>query len=62
MVAAALPIPDLQMVWVLSMMTEAKIQALVDPRLLRPKAEVEWKAPIGEGYRLTFFCRGICFV
>jgi hypothetical protein len=30
-------------------MKEAKIQALVDCGLLRPKAEVEWKAPTGGG-------------
>jgi hypothetical protein len=32
------------------MMTEVKIQALVDRWLLRPKAEVEWKAPTGEAF------------
>jgi hypothetical protein len=31
-------------------MTEAKIQALVDRRLLRSKAEVEWKAVVGEEF------------
>jgi hypothetical protein len=31
-------------------MTETKIQALVDRRLLRPKAEVEWKATAGEEF------------
>jgi hypothetical protein len=31
-------------------MTEAKIQSLVDRRLLRPKAEVEWKAVAGEDF------------
>jgi hypothetical protein len=31
-------------------MTEAKIQALVDRGLLRPKAEVEWKAAVGEEF------------
>jgi hypothetical protein len=31
-------------------MTEAKIQALVDRGLLRPKAEVEWKAAAGEEF------------
>jgi hypothetical protein len=34
-------IPDPQMSWVRSTMIEVKIQALVDHRLLRPKAEVE---------------------
>jgi hypothetical protein len=38
------------MMWVWSMMTEAKIQALVDRGLLRPKAEVEWKAMSGEQF------------
>jgi hypothetical protein len=38
------------MVWVPSTMTEAKIQALVDRVLLRPKAEVEWKASTGEEF------------
>jgi hypothetical protein len=31
-------------------MTKAKIQALVDRGLLRPKAEVEWKAVVGEEF------------
>jgi hypothetical protein len=31
-------------------MTEAKIQSLVDHGLLRPKAEVEWKAAVGEDF------------
>jgi hypothetical protein len=31
-------------------MTEAKIQALVDRGLLRLKAEVEWKAAVGEQF------------
>jgi hypothetical protein len=31
-------------------MTEAKIQALVDSGLLRPKAEVQWKVPTGEEF------------
>jgi hypothetical protein len=50
MAAAALPIPDLLTVWVPSTMTEVKIQALVARRLLRPKAEVEWKAAAGEEF------------
>jgi hypothetical protein len=29
---------------------EAKIQSLVDRGLLRPKAEVEWKAAVGEEF------------
>jgi hypothetical protein len=32
------------------MMTEAKIQALVNRELLRPKEEVEWKAAAGEQF------------
>jgi hypothetical protein len=41
-------IPDPQTAWVRSTMNEAKIQALVDHRLLRPKGEVEWRAAAGE--------------
>jgi hypothetical protein len=48
MAADAAFIPDPQTVWVRSTMTEAKIQALVNRRLLRPKAEVEWRAAAGE--------------
>jgi hypothetical protein len=48
MVAGAASIPDTQMVWVGSTMTEAKIQALADHRLLRSKAEVDWKAAARE--------------
>jgi hypothetical protein len=36
--------------WVRSTMTEAKIQALVDRGLLRPKAEVDWRAAAGEEF------------
>jgi hypothetical protein len=50
MAAAALPILDPRTVWVPSTMTEAKIQSLVDRGLLRPKAEVEWKAAAGEEF------------
>jgi hypothetical protein len=50
MVAKAASIPDPQMVWVWSTMTEAKIQALVDRGLLRPKAEVQWRAAAGEQF------------
>jgi hypothetical protein len=50
MAADAAFIPDPQTVWVRSTMTEAKIQALVNPRLLRPKAEVEWRAAAGEQF------------
>jgi hypothetical protein len=31
-------------------MTEAKIRALVDRGLLRPKVEMEWKAAVGEEF------------
>jgi hypothetical protein len=41
---------DPQAAWVRSTMTEAKIQALVDPGLLRPKTEVEWRAAAGEEF------------
>jgi hypothetical protein len=48
MAAEAASIPDPQVVWVRSTMTEANIQALVDRGLLRPKAEVEWRAAARE--------------
>jgi hypothetical protein len=50
MVAEAASIPDPQAAWVRSTMTEAKIQVLVDRGLLRPKAEVEWRAAAGEQF------------
>jgi hypothetical protein len=50
MAAAALLILDPSTMWVPSMMTEVKIQSLVDRTLLRPKAEVEWKAVVGEEF------------
>jgi hypothetical protein len=50
MAAETASIPDPQTVWVRSTMTEAKIQALVDRRLPRPKIEVEWKAVAGEQF------------
>jgi hypothetical protein len=50
MAAEAAPTPDPRTVWVRSTMTEAKIQALVDRGLLRSKAEVEWKAVVGEEF------------
>jgi hypothetical protein len=50
MAAKAASIPDLRTMWVRSTMTEAKIQALVDRGLLRPKAEVEWKAAVGKEF------------
>jgi hypothetical protein len=43
-------ISDPQAAWVRSTMGEAKIQALVDRRLLRPKAEVEWRAVAREQF------------
>jgi hypothetical protein len=48
MAAEGASIPDPQTAWVRSTMTKAKIQALVDRGLLRPKAEVEWRAAAGE--------------
>jgi hypothetical protein len=50
MVAEAASIPDPCTVWVRTTMTKAKIQALVDRGLLRPKAEVEWKAAVREQF------------
>jgi hypothetical protein len=50
MEAEAACIPDPQAAWVRSTMTEAKIQALVDGGLLRPKTEVEWRATAGEEF------------
>jgi hypothetical protein len=50
MAAEATSIPDPRMAWVRSTMTEAKIQALGDRGLLRPKAELEWKAAAGEDF------------
>jgi hypothetical protein len=51
MAAETTSIPDPQTAWVRWMTTEAKIQTLVDRGLLRPKAEVEWKAAAGEGFQ-----------
>jgi hypothetical protein len=50
MAAETACIPDPHVAWVRSTMTEAKIQALVDRGLLRPKTEVEWRAAIGEDF------------
>jgi hypothetical protein len=50
MEAEAACISDPQAARVRSTMTEAKIQALVDCGLLRPKAEVEWRAAAGEHF------------
>jgi hypothetical protein len=50
MVAEVACITDPQAAWVRSTMTEAKIQALVDRGLLRPKTEVEWRAAAREEF------------
>jgi hypothetical protein len=50
MAAEAASIPDPQTAWIRSMMTEAKVQALVDHRLLQPKVEVEWRATAGQQF------------
>jgi hypothetical protein len=50
MATEAACILDPQVAWVRSTMTEAKIQALVDRGLLRPKKEVEWRAAVGEDF------------
>jgi hypothetical protein len=51
MAAETTSIPDPHTAWVRWMTTKAKIQAFVDRGLLRPKAEVEWKAAAGEGFQ-----------
>jgi hypothetical protein len=50
MAAEAACVPDPRAAWVRSTMTEAKIQALVDRGLLRPKTEVELRAAAGEEF------------
>jgi hypothetical protein len=50
MAAEGASIPDPQVAWVWSTMTEAKIKVLVDRGLLRSKAEVEWRAAAGEQF------------
>jgi hypothetical protein len=50
MAAEAASIPDPQTVWVRSTMKEAKIQDLVNRRMLQPKEEVEWRAAAGEQF------------
>jgi hypothetical protein len=50
MAAEAACIQDPQAAWSGSTMTEAKIQALVDRGLLRPKTEVEWRAGCWEEF------------
>jgi hypothetical protein len=51
MAAEGACIQDPKAVWVQSTMTEAKIQVLVDRRLFRPKAGVEYRAAAGEQLR-----------
>jgi hypothetical protein len=50
MAAAAPTILSPEMVWDSSTMTTEKIQSLVKRGLLRPKAELEWKAPTGQRF------------
>jgi hypothetical protein len=50
MAVEAACIPDPQAAWVRSMMIEAKIEALVDRGLLRPKTEEELRAATGEEF------------
>jgi hypothetical protein len=50
MAAKGASTPDPQAGWSRSTMSEAKIQALVDHGLLRPKAEVECRAAAGEQF------------
>jgi hypothetical protein len=50
MAAKIAAIPNPRTVWVRSTMMDAKIKVLVDRRLMRLKAEVEWKAAEGEEF------------
>jgi hypothetical protein len=50
MAPEAASIPDPRTVWVQSMMTEAKIWALVDRGLLQSKVEMEWKTAVWEEF------------
>jgi ABC-type uncharacterized transport system fused permease/ATPase subunit len=50
MAAEAACIPDPQVAWVRSTMTEAKIQALVSRGLLRSKTEVDWRSATWEEF------------
>jgi hypothetical protein len=50
MAAEAACIQDPQAAWVRPTRTKAKILALVDRGLLRPKTEVEWRAAAGEEF------------
>jgi hypothetical protein len=43
-------------------MTKAKIQALVDCELRRPKAEVEWKAAVGDEFPTEEMKEQVVFV
>jgi hypothetical protein len=44
------PVPDPHTVWESSTVTEEKIQALADRRLLRPKTEVGWRPAVGKEF------------
>jgi hypothetical protein len=48
MAVATPTIPSLETMWDSSTMAKEKIQILVEHRLLRPKVELEWKAPTGQ--------------
>jgi hypothetical protein len=50
MAATARQIPDPRTVREPLTVTVAKIQVLMDRGLLRSKAEMEWKAPMGEAF------------
>jgi hypothetical protein len=50
MAASTRESPDPRTVWESPTMTKVKIQALVNRGLLRPKAEMEWKAPTREAF------------
>jgi hypothetical protein len=52
MAATSSQIPAPETVWDPSVMTDEKIQALVERGLLQPKAEVERKAPAGEVFSM----------
>jgi hypothetical protein len=62
MAVAARQIQDPQTVWEPLAVTWAKIQALVDRRLLRSKAEVEWKAPTGEAFLMEDHNEQVVFI
>jgi hypothetical protein len=62
MAVAARQIQDAQTVWEPLAVTEANIQALVDRRLLRSKAEVEWKAPTSEAFLIEDHNEQVVFI